>query len=310
MPTTRCRTRQQAAVQCDDLDVKKDVQPANVCDYEERRRQNIADNKVMLAKIMGDLQGCKRVLAKPKSGSISKPAQFCPKPKSARAYPSRDTVRRRNPGRAARPESYVDETSRPHTPDSGFGSLHSCSSNRLTVKFGFRRLSVGDEERDDDSMTVYDSDEDDDMHYLWQPAPDARTHATQRFYKEVEEVTEEDIEGVAFSSTGKVYHSVLGSTCHQCRQKTVDTKTICRNKECTGVRGQFCGPCLKNRYGEDARKVLRDSKWICPPCRGICNCSFCRRKAGRCATGILIHLARDNGYNDVASYLNSFGKKI
>ena len=175
-----------------------------------------------------------------------------------------------------------------------------------------------------------------------------------------------------------------GSTCHQCRQKTIDTKTICRNQECMGVRGQvrhtcclillyegrlkehsiqrqfwpytlwregnsilillitfgininteiflwnwlsstfivpiadcrcviflillqFCGPCLKNRYGEDARQTLRDDKWICPPCRGICNCSFCRRKAGRGATGILIHLARECGYEDVASYLLRF----
>lgn len=69
---------------------------------------------------------------------------------------------------------------------------------------------------------------------------------------------------------------------------------------------QFCGPCLKNRYGEDARATLKDDKWICPPCRGICNCSFCRRKAGRGATGILIYLARDNGYADVASYLERF----
>lgn len=69
------------------------------------------------------------------------------------------------------------------------------------------------------------------------------------------------------------------------------------------VTFQFCGPCLKNRYGEDAREKLRDNRWICPPCRGICNCSFCRRKAGRGATGILIHLARENGYGDVASFL-------
>lgn len=47
-----------------------------------------------------------------------------------------------------------------------------------------------------------------------------------------------------------------GSTCHQCRQKTIDTKTNCRNPECVGVRGQFCGPCLRNRYGEEVRDAL------------------------------------------------------
>lgn len=49
-----------------------------------------------------------------------------------------------------------------------------------------------------------------------------------------------------------------GSTCHQCRQKTVDTKTCCRAEECRGIQGQFCGPCLRNRYGEDVRKALLD----------------------------------------------------
>lgn len=40
------------------------------------------------------------------------------------------------------------------------------------------------------------------------------------------------------------------------RQKTVDTKTVCRSGECVGVRGMFCGPCLKNRYGEDVQEAL------------------------------------------------------
>lgn len=29
-----------------------------------------------------------------------------------------------------------------------------------------------------------------------------------------------------------------GTTCHQCRQKTIDQKTICFNKNCMGTRGQ------------------------------------------------------------------------
>lgn len=57
---------------------------------------------------------------------------------------------------------------------------------------------------------------------------------------------------------------VQGTTCHQCRQKTTDTKTNCRNPECVGVRGQFCGPCLRNRYGEEVRDALLNSvtTWI------------------------------------------------
>ncbi len=104
-------------------------------------------------------------------------------------------------------------------------------------------------------------------------------------------------------STDKVYDKVRGTTCHQCRQKTIDVKTFCHNQNCNGVRGQFCGPCLKNRYGEEIRDVLLDTKWVCPPCRGICNCSFCLPKKGRPPTGIMIHTARDAGCNSVLEFL-------
>lgn len=61
-----------------------------------------------------------------------------------------------------------------------------------------------------------------------------------------EEITEAELNKIAKKSGNKTY-SQVGTSCHQCRQKTVDTKTICRSRRCIGVRGQFCGPCLKNR---------------------------------------------------------------
>ncbi|KAI1242775.1 hypothetical protein IHE44_0000323, partial [Lamprotornis superbus] len=124
-------------------------------------------------------------------------------------------------------------------------------------------------------------------------------------HRPVEDITEEDLDNIAITVRDKIYDKVLGSTCHQCRQKTTDTKTICRNQGCGGVRGQFCGPCLRNRYGEDVKSALLDPAWICPPCRGVCNCSYCRRRDGRCATGMLIHLAKFYGYNNVKEYLES-----
>ena len=105
-------------------------------------------------------------------------------------------------------------------------------------------------------------------------------------------------------STDKVYDRARGTTCHQCRQKTLDTKTLCHNKNCRGVRGQFCGPCLLNRYGEDLRESLVDSTWVCPPCRKICNCSFCMPKRGKAPTGIMIHLAREAGFDNVHEFLD------
>ncbi|KAM7402363.1 hypothetical protein PAMP_017609 [Pampus punctatissimus] len=126
----------------------------------------------------------------------------------------------------------------------------------------------------------------------------------------VEDITEDEIQLIADNMTDKVYNRVTGSTCHQCRQKTIDTKTCCRSEDCRGIQGQFCGPCLRNRYGEDVRKALLDPEWRCPPCRGICNCSFCRQREGRCPTGILFPLAQYHGFSDVHSYLSSLRNKL
>ncbi|KAG7248621.1 hypothetical protein CRUP_033383 [Coryphaenoides rupestris] len=54
----------------------------------------------------------------------------------------------------------------------------------------------------------------------------------------------------------------------------------------------------------------RSTEWQCPPCRGICNCSFCRAREGRCPTGILFPLAQYHGFSDVHSYLSSLRNKL
>lgn len=73
-----------------------------------------------------------------------------------------------------------------------------------------------------------------------------------------DEITEEQLSNIAERNTKKTYCKVNGTSCHQCRQKTLDTKTVCRSGECIGVRGQFCGPCLRGRYGENAAVALKD----------------------------------------------------
>ncbi|XP_065186797.1 cell division cycle-associated 7-like protein isoform X1 [Sycon ciliatum] len=110
---------------------------------------------------------------------------------------------------------------------------------------------------------------------------------------------------VALVTSAKVYDPINGTSCHQCRQKTLDLKTTCHGDSCIGVRGQFCGPCLRNRYGEDITKVIKNKKWLCPPCREICNCSICLNRSGRRPTGILIHTARDSGFESVHSFLKA-----
>ena len=63
------------------------------------------------------------------------------------------------------------------------------------------------------------------------------------------------------------------------------------------------------RYGEDAREALMDPEWKCPPCRNFCNCSICRNRLGKGATGILIQLAKSKGYSNVAEYLKALQTK-
>ena len=120
-----------------------------------------------------------------------------------------------------------------------------------------------------------------------------------------EQITDEMLENVADKVSEKVYDAENGSSCHQCRQKTLDMKSLCRSGFCVGVRGMFCGVCLNNRYGQDVREALKDAEWACPPCRDKCNCSICRKKRGKAATGVCSGVAQVNGYTSVEAYLDS-----
>ncbi|XP_011497025.1 PREDICTED: uncharacterized protein LOC105361515 [Ceratosolen solmsi marchali] len=125
----------------------------------------------------------------------------------------------------------------------------------------------------------------------------------------LEEITKEMLNNIAVKASGKNYDAINGTSCHQCRQKTIDTKTFCRSGKCIGVRGQFCGPCLMGRYGESALNALQDPNWVCPPCRNLCNCSICRTRKGQRPTGILAPLAREEGYDSVKDYLQALDCK-
>lgn len=108
-------------------------------------------------------------------------------------------------------------------------------------------------------------------------------------------------------NNGKVYDSVKGTTCHQCKQKTMDRKTVCsrcsHNNNNSTIRGCYCGSCLLNRYGEDIDVVLQNSNWICPICRDCCNCSSCRRRMGKNPVSITTREALKKGYGSVFQML-------
>ncbi|KAJ9564097.1 hypothetical protein OSB04_000063 [Centaurea solstitialis] len=99
----------------------------------------------------------------------------------------------------------------------------------------------------------------------------------------------------------KIYDQVRGKTCHQCRQKTLGHRTHCI--KCNLVQGQFCGDCLYMRYGENVLEAMQNPEWICPVCRGICNCSLCRQAKGWAPTGSLYRKISGLGYKSVAHFL-------
>ncbi|XP_071703758.1 uncharacterized protein [Rutidosis leptorrhynchoides] len=104
-----------------------------------------------------------------------------------------------------------------------------------------------------------------------------------------------------YGKNGKrIYDQVIGKTCHQCRQKTLGHRTHCR---CNLVQGQFCGDCLYMRYGENVLEAMKNPNWICPVCRGICNCSLCRQAKGWAPTGVMYRKISSLGYKSVAHYL-------
>ncbi|XP_051948746.1 cell division cycle-associated 7-like protein [Xyrauchen texanus] len=237
-----------------------------------KRAKNIEENKAMLAKLFADLSA----LPEP-------PPKITPTKKKKPSTPKRCLSEvqneRRNPSRKARPPEHfgleVEEKSAPH--------------KREINKIDIQRL-----------MEVQEG--------LRDVRPIQRKRRSRQSIRMPEDITEEELENVADRAKDKILDKDYGSTCHQCRQKTLDTKTECRGLYCQGVKGQFCGPCLRNRYGEDVRTALLDPSWECPICQGVCNCSLCRKRDGRCATGALTRLAKYYGHDNVKEYLESLQK--
>ncbi|KAF9296259.1 hypothetical protein BGZ74_010413, partial [Mortierella antarctica] len=97
----------------------------------------------------------------------------------------------------------------------------------------------------------------------------------------------------------RIYDSKLGTSCHQCRQKTTDRKVVCRRLGCGEM---FDVECLQLRYNDRKEDALRPD-WRCPVCQGTCNCSFCRPKKGLPMTGQLAHKAQRGGFYSVSHYL-------
>ncbi|XP_012883610.1 PREDICTED: cell division cycle-associated protein 7 isoform X3 [Dipodomys ordii] len=270
------------------MECNSDSEDESGMNFLEKRALNIKQNKAMLAKLMSELESFPGSFP----GRRSFPGARPPPSKTPSRRSFQGVGSRRNPERKARPLTR--------------------SRSRVLGSLGALPTEEEEEEEDDKfalvrkkkAMDSYMND--DDMPRSRRPGSMTLPH----IIRPVEEITEEELENICTNSREKIYSRSLGSTCHQCRQKTIDTKTNCRNPDCWGVRGQFCGPCLRNRYGEEVQDALLDPNWHCPPCRGICNCSFCRQRDGRCATGVLVYLAKYHGFGNVHAYLKSLKQEF
>ncbi|CAH8344694.1 unnamed protein product [Eruca vesicaria subsp. sativa] len=131
--------------------------------------------------------------------------------------------------------------------------------------------------------------------------PEIYTDEHEKLLGNTERTWELFVDG--YAKDGKrIYDPVRGKTCHQCRQKTLGYRTQC-SKCHPSVTGQFCGDCLYMRYGEHVLETLENPDWICPGCRGICNCSLCRKRKGWLPTGTAYKKVCKLGYKSVAHYL-------
>ncbi|XP_060113065.1 cell division cycle-associated protein 7 [Heteronotia binoei] len=257
------------------LDSDSDSDEERGSKFLKKRALNIKENKAMLAKLMAELKNVPGIFT-------GKDLLETPTRKLQRS--PRSAVRR-NPERS----------SRPHTRSRSLIEGPPIPVLENDPYFLVRR-KISDDFSEDEMVT-----------------PRRRRSGAMtlpHIIRPAEEISEEELNNICKTVRDKVYNRVTGSTCHQCRQKTTDTKTNCRNPNCFGVRGQFCGPCLRNRYGEEVRTALLDSNWYCPPCRGICNCSFCRCREGQSATGVLVYLAKYHGYDNVHAYLKSLKQEL
>ncbi|GER49049.1 zinc-finger domain of monoamine-oxidase Arepressor R1 [Striga asiatica] len=130
--------------------------------------------------------------------------------------------------------------------------------------------------------------------------PEIYTEEHKKLLGDSEHVWELYVDG--YDEDGqRIYDPVNGKSCHQCRQKTLGFHTKC--SKCEAVSGQFCGDCLYMRYGENVKEVNQNSEWVCPTCRGICNCSRCRREKGWMPTGAIYNKVSKLGFKSVAHYL-------
>jgi Zinc-finger domain of monoamine-oxidase A repressor R1 len=118
----------------------------------------------------------------------------------------------------------------------------------------------------------------------------------------------DELTGSVAAESGLKTDTPKAVICHQCRQPVKKALTVqctrMKRSQLNGLMGRcairYCNRCLLNRYGERITKIMESAPeeedlsrhflemgycWACPACRGICNCSVHRKRAGLEPTG-------------------------
>eukprot|EP01122_Echinamoeba_exundans_P016082 TRINITY_DN8047_c0_g1_i1.p1 TRINITY_DN8047_c0_g1~~TRINITY_DN8047_c0_g1_i1.p1 ORF type:complete len:382 (+),score=54.40 TRINITY_DN8047_c0_g1_i1:38-1147(+) len=219
-------------------------------DYERARQERIRRNKEFMQAM--DL----------KSPVVSKQPD---KPKKLRtpsaASSTADTPRRRSS--RVRPQVDFRALETQFDSDEEF-SEHSDMSDEERQQRKRKRKADDDDEfqsgaEDEESDDSFDGGVRDDL------------EGTPRRKKSVKASLSED-SGVSipFVPNSAVQQDIESSSqCHSCKQWTAKPKAKCRNPGC-GL--QFCRVCLP-KYAERYTDCAKDTDWICPACRLVCQCA-------------------------------------
>lgn len=289
---------------------KSEKELEKLSEYERERLRNIAEIELQFADSLDTLQKSANELKASKINATKRRA------KSKKPKFDSETDKESNRLHFVRRSSRIIQEKRQSTNYNEQSDDENDNNDRKKLKQGslkikFRWFKSSEYQKSDelyygslaDSDFINDGDEEYESDYESSVPGSKRKRKAFTPRLAVSQVTSEMIENISYSSSGKVY-SQSGTTCHQCRQKTADQKSYCRYKGCSGMRGTFCGFCLGRRYGENVATVLLNPKWACPPCRGYCNCSICRRRKGMAPTGQLAQQALAGGYESVRHMLN------
>ncbi|KAL8108698.1 hypothetical protein AgCh_024965 [Apium graveolens] len=247
---------------------------AGMSDYEKKRLERIKENKERLEKL-GILALANNLKPLPKPNKRLKPTPS--------ANPHSSPARRSSRLTAAERVDYSEKRI------SAQYVLIPVPEKKKRGSIRVSKSRIGRKHSDDEEICIKKSFN-----------PEVYTEEHERLLGDCKMVWDLDVDG--YDEDGqRIYDQFEGKHCHQCRQKTLGHRTKC--SKCKAVEGQFCGDCLFTRYGENVVEANEDSSWTCPICRGICNCSRCRRAKGWEPTGDIYFKVKRQGFKSVAHYL-------